>query len=155
MNERSKQLLGKYFLTVLVLFMLSALLVSAQLFVKPRTEAKLRSVAAESLASLNAGSFTVKNHLSIENAGLLGSWAFEVIQKGKKTGIAFIIPVMGNSGPYTGVFYWKPEEGAQFCSLVGVEDGKNNPEIFGITERVLNACERQLNAIAIKSGVLQ
>jgi hypothetical protein len=155
MNDRSKQLLGKYFLTVLILFTLSALLVSAQLFVKPRTETKIRAFTTESLESLHTGSFTVNKRLSIENSGMLGSWAFTVSQKGKTTGIAFIIPVMGNSGPYTGVFYWKPEEGTRFCSLAGVEDEKNTPESFGITKRVLNACERQLNAIAIKSEVLQ
>lgn len=152
MTNRSKQMLTKYFFTVLVLFLFSASLVLVQRFVKPRSETALRLVAQTALESTGEGKLVVGAPVTIVNSGFPGTYAFSVTKSKKLVGIAFVTPIMGNSGPYTGVFYWTSAAGARFCAIAGFGSSDANPERCGISKRVLDACRYRLESIAAKKG---
>lgn len=153
MTDRSRQQLTRYFLTVLVLFLLAAILILSQRFAAKKTETALRDVSTSALQSKIGGKILLGERLAVAGSGFPGSaYAFPVTNRGNADGIAFVSPIMGNSGPYTGVFYWTIDEGARLISIVGIDSEDAGPERFGITARALDACERRLDAIAARAG---
>lgn len=156
MNDRARKTLSKYFLTVLVLFMLSLTLALAQRYAGLKAEATLREAAAAAVAAKIEGKYVLGDRIAVVGSGFPGSaYAFAATLRGKTAGIAFVSPIMGNSGPYTAVFFWTPDVGARFCSVVGIDASSADPERLGITPRALGACERRLDALAAQSGVIK
>lgn len=155
MTNRAKQMIAKYFLTVLVLFLLSAALLLVQRISRPRSETALALVAQTALESMNAGKLTVGARVATVNAGFPGTFAFSVTKAGKPAGIAIVTMVMGNSGPCTGVFYRAADERTRFCAIAGITGIASNgaeSDHWGISDRALAACERRLDAIVEKTG---
>jgi hypothetical protein len=153
MTDRARQQLTKYFLTVLVLFLMAVILILSQRFAAKKTETALRDVSASALQSKLGEKIVLGERIAVAGSGFPGgTYAFSVTNRGKADGIAFVSAIMGNSGPYTGVFYWTADEGARLVSIVGLDSPDAGPERFGITARALDACERRLDAIADRAG---
>lgn len=155
MTNETRQFIKKYFLAVFLVFAFAVLLVSLQLFANEPSEKALRASAANVLADWSDKPPEIGERVRFDSTGLFYTWTFETTQKGKKNGFVFIIPVTGNSGPYTGVFYYSPDNGTRFCGLAGISGTDATPDRYGITRRVIDSNIKQITDIVQRSEVMK
>ena len=142
-----------YFLTVTVFFVLSVLLMVGQNIVSKQSESMIKTAASTVLESWSNNAPEIGNKIKLQTKGLSYTWTFETILKGKKNGLVFITTLTGNSGPYTGIFLYTPQNEIQFCGLAGISGTKKSPGNYGISERIINAQIKKLDIIANEYGV--
>ena len=148
MTDDAKRLMQKYAITVLIFFLFAGTLATFQLLTGKSTEQKIAPSAEKVLAAWSKNPPTVGDRIRIESGGLSSVWVFASPAKGKNKGLVFVAPITGNSGPYTGVFYYAQKTGTVFCGLAGIDGTAPDAARHGISPRILDSRIRQLDSLA-------
>ncbi len=152
MNTETSVALKKMLGTVGLFFALCLVLMGLQPLTGSAAEAGIRKSAETVLLQWNAKSPPLEERIFPKNAGWSLHRIYRNTGKGKNAGLVFVIPLTGNSGPFTGIFYWSKENGPAFCGLAGLSDTKAKAGDYGITDRILSHWLRKIEILALSTG---
>lgn len=143
----------KLLLIVLIFFILFLIIFGIHYISSASSEDGIRQAAKNVLLSWYDTPPEIGEKILIKNSGWIYSSVFIATSKGKKNGLVFVIPISGNSGPYTGVFYYTPQNGTVFCGLAGLTGLDFSPEKYGITKRITLMWIHRIDSLVMQTGV--
>jgi len=155
MTAETASALKKMLATVALFFSLFLVLLALQYATGGAAEAGIRKSAEATLLQWNDKAPAVTERLPALRAGWSYTHVYRTAGKGKKAGLVFVIPITGNSGPYTGIFYWTEQNGAVFCGLAGPSVPPAKAGSYGITGRVLAYWLDKIEILAATSGAVK
>ena len=155
MKNNNNPAIKKYFFTVALFFFFAVVLIVGQNLIYKQSETAIKKAATVVLKAWSSTAPEIGDKVNVKTKGLSYTWTFNTILKGKKNGLIFITALTGNSGPYTGVFIYSPQNGINFCGLAGISGINSTPEKYGISVRILNARMDKLALIASEYGALK
>lgn len=138
--------------TVALFFALFLLLMGLQYLTGSAAEAGIRKSAETVLLEWNAKTPLLGARIKTAQAGWAFTHVYRNTGKGKNAGLVFVIPLTGNSGPFTGVFFWSAEGEAVFCGLAGLSLPDGRAGDYGITDRILSHWLRKVETLATGAG---
>lgn len=153
MNDQTAQTLKKISYTVLLFFTIFLVLAGVQYLTEPMAEAGIKRSAETLLLQWNNSAPKIGEKIVVNNLG----WSFTHVYhiKNSPQDMVFVVRITGNSGPYTGVFYYTPKNGTVFCGLAGLSRFDTSAEKYGITDRIITNWSRKINILALQIGALQ
>jgi len=155
MTAETTSTLKKMLATVALFFSLFLVLMALQYVTGGAAEAGIRKSAETALRQWNEKAPAVTERLPALRAGWAYTHVYRTAGKGKNAGLVFVIPITGNSGPYTGVFYWTEQSGAVFCGLAGPFVPPARAGSYGITGRVLAYWLGKIEILAVTNGAVK
>jgi len=153
MTTETSSALKKMSGTVALFFALFLLLMGLQYLTGSAAEAGIRKSAETVLHRWNAKTPALGERILAKHAGWSFTHIYRNTGKGKNAALVFVIPLTGNSGPFTGVFYWSPDNGPVFCGLAGLSAPDTKAADYGITGRVLSHWLRKVEILGQSAGV--
>ena len=151
MTTETSQLLKKNLCTMGLFFAFFLVLAGIGYLTGRTYENGVKASAATVLEAWNAKAPEPGERVSSIRGGWSFSHVWTAMNGSRKTGLVFAVRVTGNSGPYTGIFLYTPENGAVFCGLAGMTDPARDPASCGITDRILSQWIRKINRLAAVS----
>jgi hypothetical protein len=138
----------KYALSVAVLFVFFALLATMHLLTVNSYLDGVRDATQLALDEWSDQPITVGKRIQIPDAGWGYQNAYETVNKrGKVNGVAFVLQVTGNAGPYTGVFWKGTDKPTVFCGLVGVSRKAHDASYYGLSQRIIGYWTAKCDAV--------
>ncbi len=155
MTPETTTVLKKMLATVALFFSLFLVLTALQYVTGDAAETGIRKSAETVLQQWNAKAPAVAERIPALRAGWAYTHVYRTAGKGKNAGLVFAIPITGNSGPYTGIFYWTEQGGAVFCGLAGPFVPASRAGAYGITGRVLAYWLGKIEILAATTGAVK
>lgn len=155
MTEELQESLKKFLITTSIFIFLAIVISVLAFFIKPRYEENLKKNVEELLAISQKEPIQLITASEFKKTSFsaLSAWSIE----GKKhtDEFVFALAITGDCGPYTGVFLFSKNNGAQFCGLLGLPQSIENSKQFGITDRIIRYRVKMIETIAERGGLLQ
>lgn len=148
MTDAAKAQLRKVATTIALLFAFFLLFTGIRFLTGSAYVDGLRNSAAAVLAAWSPSAPVPGAPVRVPGGAVSG--VYVASRGGKDAGLVYVVRVTGNSGPYTGVFWYRSGEGTVFCGLAGVPVAA--PETYGITDRILSIWIRKIDRLARESG---
>jgi hypothetical protein len=150
MNMPTKSEVIRILLTVSLFFSLFLILAGLNYTMRPLAAAAMKSSADPVIKEWNGKKSGLGKEILTPGIG----WAYHVFHvedSAKRDDRVFIVRITGNSGPYTAVFYYTPQQGTKFCGLAGFLKSSGNEESYGITDRIVRMWTKKLDSVAVQA----
>lgn len=152
LNTSKKIEIKKIFFSALLLFSIFLLLFGLQYISGPHAEEQIKKTIKQVIDEGTGSTPDIGVRIQTTEIGLTYLRMYRTSIKGKNNGLAIIVRITGNTGPYPAVFYYTQQKGIVFCGLAGISGKKQSTEYYGITDRIIRTWTARVEHIAKLHG---
>lgn len=152
LNTSHKFEIKKILFSALLVFSIFLLLFGLQYISGPHAEEEIKKTIKQVIDEGTGNAPDIGERIQTSEIGLSYLRMYQTLMKGKNNGVAIIVRITGNTGPYPAVFYYTQQKGIVFCGLAGIIGKKQSTEYYGITDKIICTWTARVEHIAKLHG---